>query len=187
MEKKNRNIMLTALSAVPALSFTENLRSALLFALSIFISALTARLISYPLTRKSSKSASFILTAIVNVTVVSGASMVLSGFFYSVFYSLRVYYVLSALSASFFISLFEEDGISYKDALLDTLSVMLLYGFVVIVTALLREIIGSGSVFGKSLFDALIPTLSRPGGAFFSYGVSLALVNAIYIGKEKRK
>lgn len=149
--------------------------------------ALLSSLISYPLTRKTSKPASFIILVIVNTTLVSAAGMLLTAFFYSAFYPLRIYYALSALSVILFLPLISEEDLSFKESFIERVKVVLLYALVVIITALLREVVGSGTVFGHRLFDALIPTLSRPTGAFFTYGVTLGLVNAFYNKKEEVK
>lgn len=184
---KNRNITIVALSGVPALMYSSSLESALVLSLSVLVTALLSRLISYPLIKKSSRGAAVILLLIINSTLVSAVGMVLSALFYAVYYPVRIYFSLSALSMLLFLPLFDDGEMTFKEAVSETLTEALLYLLLVILTALLREVFGSGTIWGKKIFDALVPSLSGASGAFFTYGIVLALLGLFYKGKEEVK
>ena len=50
----------------------------------------------------------------------------------------------------------------------------------------IREILGAGQIFGYTLWDFRIEFFSSSAGAFFVYGICIALFNLIYTNVEKR-
>ena len=62
-------------------------------------------------------------------------------------------------------------------------------GFTVALTLMgtVREILGSGSFFGLALWDFKIAFFTSQAGAFFVYGIFIALFNAVYSYFERKQ
>ncbi len=61
-------------------------------------------------------------------------------------------------------------------------------GFTLALTLMgaIREILGAGAIFGVTLWDFRIEFFSSSAGAFFVYGISIALFNFVYTKVESR-
>jgi len=61
-------------------------------------------------------------------------------------------------------------------------------GFTLALTLMgaIREILGAGAIFGVQLWDFRIEFFSSAAGAFFVYGICIALFNFIYVKAESR-
>ena len=61
-------------------------------------------------------------------------------------------------------------------------------GFTMALTIMgaIREILGAGAIFGVTLWDFRIEFFSSAAGAFFVYGISIALFNLVYTKVESR-
>lgn len=51
---------------------------------------------------------------------------------------------------------------------------------------IIREVLGAGQIFGVTLWDFRIEFFTSSAGAFFVYGVCIALFNLVYTNVEKR-
>lgn len=73
---------------------------------------------------------------------------------------------------------------------IDGLSMGLGFTFALSILGAIREIIGSGKIFGISIFGSAFQPAQlfiMPAGAFITLGCLIALVNAIKTGKENRR
>lgn len=62
-------------------------------------------------------------------------------------------------------------------------------GFAVALTLMgaVREILGAGSIFGLELWEFRIAFFTSPAGAFFVYGIFIAIFNAVYGYVERKR
>lgn len=70
---------------------------------------------------------------------------------------------------------------------LDGLSNGLGFTLALTVMGIIREVLGNGSIFGIELWDFKIGFFTNAAGAFFVYGISIAVFNAIYNRFEEKK
>lgn len=189
MEKKNRTFMLLALSAVPALGLSTNVKTALLLSLGVVVSLVVSRAITYPLVKKSSRGGGAIISLLVSLFVTSSAMMLLEAFLYDVYSGNSVYFALTFL-LGFALSSTSESTLTFKESIVDTLSYSLFFLVSVVLTAVLREVFGSGSFWGLEIGfmkNHLISILTKAQGGFITYGLSLALLSAVCNKKEEEK
>ena len=61
-------------------------------------------------------------------------------------------------------------------------------GFTVSITimGIIREILGKGMLFGKTLWDFKIDFFAKPAGAFLTYGLLIAIFNICYNAVERK-
>jgi len=71
-------------------------------------------------------------------------------------------------------------------AALDGLSTGLGFTFALTFMGIFREVLGSGSIFGAHLWDFKIEFFTSAAGAFFVYGIFIALFNGIYAKVESK-
>lgn len=189
MEKKKRTFMLLALSSVPALGFSCDIKSALVLSVAVLISLVVSRVVIYPLTLKSSKGASFIITLLVSLFVTSALMMMLEAFLYDVYQKMEVYFALTALSG-IALSVTSDSTLTFKECILDTLSFSMSFIAAVVFTSLIREIFGSGSFWGLEIGfiqNYRLPILLKAHGGFMTYAFALALINGVLSKKEEKK
>ncbi len=75
-------------------------------------------------------------------------------------------------------------------SLIDSLGMSVGYGIVIISIAFIRELLGSGTVFGFPIFPSFIKPMLifvLPPGAFFIIGIEIAIINAINKRLAKNK
>ncbi|MCE5223722.1 electron transport complex subunit RsxE [bacterium] len=75
-------------------------------------------------------------------------------------------------------------------SLIDSLGMSVGYGMVIVSIAFIRELLGSGTVFGFPIFPSFIKPMLifvLPPGAFFIIGIEIAIINAINKRLAKNK
>ncbi len=124
---------------------------------------------------------------IIIATFVTIVRMVLDKFIPSLYESMGVYLPLIVVNC---IILGRAESFASKNKVLDSALDGLFtgLGFTCALTLLgmIREVLGSGSLFGLQLWDFKIGFFSSSAGAFFVYGMSIALFNHIYAKVENK-
>lgn len=124
---------------------------------------------------------------IIIATFVTIVRMVLDKFIPSLYESMGVYLPLIVVNC---IILGRAESFASKNKVLDSALDGLFtgLGFTCALTLLgiIREVLGSGSIFGYTLWDFRIGFFSSSAGAFFVYGICIALFNYVY-GKVENK
>ena len=117
----------------------------------------------------------FVLIIATFVTIVK---LALDKFIPSLYDTLGVYLPLIVVNC---IILGRAESFASKNPVLDSAldGLFMGLGFTISITlmGLVREFLGSGAVFGITLFDFSIGFFSSSAGAFFTYGVFIALFN----------
>ena len=124
---------------------------------------------------------------IIIATFVTIVRMVLDKFIPSLYESMGVYLPLIVVNC---IILGRAESFASKNKVLDSAMDGLFtgLGFTCALTLLgiIREVLGSGAIFGYQLWDFRIGFFSSSAGAFFVYGVCIALFNHIYSKAENK-
>ena len=124
----------------------------------------------------------FVLIIATFVTIVR---MVMEKFIPSLYSSLGIYLPLIVVNC---IILGRAESFASKNPVLDSACDGLFtgLGFTLALTAIsiVREVLGSGAIFGLTLWDFKIEFFTSPAGAFFVYAIFIAAFNAIYSAVE---
>ena len=118
---------------------------------------------------------------IIIATFVTIVRMVLDKFIPSLYDSMGVYLPLIVVNC---IILGRAESFASKNKVLDSACDGLFtgLGFTCALTLIgaIREILGAGAIFGYALWDFKIEFFTSSAGAFFVYGLSIAIFNAVY-------
>ncbi len=118
---------------------------------------------------------------IIIATFVTIVRMVLDKFIPSLYDSMGVYLPLIVVNC---IILGRAESFASKNKVLDSACDGLFtgLGFTCALTLIgaVREILGAGAIFGYTLWDFKIEFFTSSAGAFFVYGLAIAIFNAIY-------
>ena len=118
---------------------------------------------------------------IIIATFVTIVRMVLDKFIPSLYDSMGVYLPLIVVNC---IILGRAESFASKNKVLDSACDGLFtgLGFTVALTLIgaVREILGAGAIFGYTLWDFKIEFFTSSAGAFFVYGLAIAIFNAVY-------
>lgn len=118
---------------------------------------------------------------IIIATFVTIVRMVLDKFIPSLYDSMGVYLPLIVVNC---IILGRAESFASKNKVLDSACDGLFtgLGFTVALTLIgaVREILGAGAIFGVQLWDFKIEFFTSSAGAFFVYGLAIAIFNAVY-------
>jgi electron transport complex protein RnfE len=127
----------------------------------------------------------FILIIATFVTLVR---MFLAKYIPTLYSSLGVYLPLIVVNC---IILGRAEGFASKnpvfDSCLDGIFTGLGFTFGITLIGIAREMLGSGSIFGVHLWDFKIQFFTSAAGAFFVFGIFIAIFNAIYMAVENRR
>ncbi len=128
---------------------------------------------------------SFVLIIATFVTIVR---MVMEKFIPDLYSALGVYLPLIVVNC---IILGRAESFASKNPVLDSSldGIFTGLGFTWALTMIgaIREILGSGSIFGLELWSFKIEFFTSAAGAFFTYGVVIALFNGLFASIENRK
>ncbi|MGN0771255.1 MAG: electron transport complex subunit RsxE [Christensenellales bacterium] len=131
---------------------------------------------------------SFVLIIATFVTVVR---MVMEKFIPDLYDSLGVYLPLIVVNC---VILGRAEAFASKNPVLDSAADGLFTGlgftWALTLLGIIREVLGSGSIFGVELWSFRIEFFTSAAGAFFTYGVMIALFNALFAridNSKKRK
>ena len=118
---------------------------------------------------------------IIIATFVTIVRMVLDKFIPSLYDSMGVYLPLIVVNC---IILGRAESFASKNKVLDSAcdGILGVLGFTCALTFIgaVREILGAGAIFGFQLWDFKIEFFTSSAGAFFVYGLSIAIFNAVY-------
>lgn len=121
---------------------------------------------------------SFVLIIATFVTVVR---MVMEKFIPDLYESLGVYLPLIVVNC---VILGRAEAFASKNPVLDSAADGLFTGlgftWALTLLGVIREVLGSGSIFGVELWSFRIEFFTSAAGAFFTYGVMIALFNALF-------
>ncbi|MDD7351445.1 MAG: electron transport complex subunit E [Clostridia bacterium] len=121
---------------------------------------------------------SFVLIIATFVTVVR---MVMEKFIPDLYESLGVYLPLIVVNC---VILGRAEAFASKNPVLDSAADGLFTGlgftWALTLLGVIREVLGSGSIFGMELWSFRIEFFTSAAGAFFTYGVMIALFNALF-------
>lgn len=121
---------------------------------------------------------SFVLIIATFVTVVR---MVMEKFIPDLYESLGVYLPLIVVNC---VILGRAEAYASKNPVLDSAADGLFTGlgftWALTLLGVIREVLGSGSIFGMELWSFRIEFFTSAAGAFFTYGVMIALFNALF-------
>ena len=129
----------------------------------------------------------FILIIATFVTIVK---LVLDKFIPSLYDSLGVYLPLIVVNC---IILGRAESFASKNPVLDSAldGIFMGLGFTVSITlmGIVREVLGAGAIFGVKLWDFEIGFFASSAGAFFTYGIFIAVFNYVLnkIADKKKK
>lgn len=125
---------------------------------------------------------------IIIATFVTIVRMVLDKFIPSLYDSLGVYLPLIVVNC---IILGRAESFASKNTVIESAcdGVFTGLGFTVALTLIgaVREILGAGSIFGIQLWPFKIEFFTSSAGAFFVYGIAIAIFNAVYSKIENIK
>lgn len=118
-------------------------------------------------------------------TFVTLVRMVLEKFIPDLYASMGVYLPLIVVNC---IILGRAESFASKNPVLDSACDGLFTGlgftWALTMMGIIREVLGAGSIFGAVLWDFKIEFFSSAAGAFFVYGLTIAVFNAIYAAIE---
>lgn len=189
MERSNRQAMILSLSSVPALAFSVSFSSALGLGIYTFIALALTTMVSYPLAKSVSKKAAFAVAVLVSVVVVSALMMVLEAFRNEIYSGNGSYFALVAVSALILTAFTGNEGRSFKSVMSDSLQTGSEWLVAVVLTALIREVAGKGTIMGNEiafLSPYRISILQKPFGGFVIYALVTAAVVAVDRKGEKK-
>lgn len=125
---------------------------------------------------------------IIIATFVTIVRMVLDKFIPSLYDSMGVYLPLIVVNC---IILGRAESFASKNTVLDSACDGLFtgLGFTCALTLIgaVREILGAGAIFGVRLWDFKIEFFTSSAGAFFVYGLAIAIFNAVYSKVENAR
>ncbi|MGN0797405.1 MAG: electron transport complex subunit RsxE [Christensenellales bacterium] len=128
---------------------------------------------------------SFVLIIATFVTVVR---MVMEKFIPDLYESLGVYLPLIVVNC---VILGRAEAFASKNPVLDSAADGLFTGlgftWALTLLGVIREVLGSGSIFGMELWSFRIEFFTSAAGAFFTYGVMIALFNALFAKIDNNK
>lgn len=118
---------------------------------------------------------------IIIATFVTIVRMVLDKFIPSLYESLGVYLPLIVVNC---IILGRAESFASKNPVLDSATDGLFTGlgftWALTLMGIIREVLGSGAIFGHELWNFRIEFFGSAAGAFFVYGLMIAIFNSIY-------
>lgn len=121
-------------------------------------------------------------------TFVTLLRMMLDKFIPSLYESMGVYLPLIVVNC---IILGRAESFASKNPVihsaLDGLFTGMGFTWALTLMGIIREILGAGAIFGVQLWDFRIEFFSSSAGAFFVYGICIALFNLIYTKVESRR
>lgn len=168
------------LGACPALGATGSLQSAVAMGVAVFAVMLLTALVMALLRRILPQRAVLAATVLTAALFVSTAQLVLHAMLPSVYKMLGVYLAVAAVNLLVFSRSADNASGGWFGKVLVTGIEFLV---VIAVVALLRELIGLGTVWGQEIafFKAhAVASIQKPMGGFLVYAIVAAIVNALF-------
>lgn len=168
------------LGACPALGATGSLQSGVAMGVTVFAVMLLTALVMALLRRILPQRAVLAATVLTAALFVSAAQLVLHAVLPSVYKMLGVYLAVAAVNLLVFSRSADNTSGGWFGKVLVTGIEFLA---VIAVVALLRELIGLGTVWGQEIafFKAhAVASIQKPMGGFLMYAIVAAIVNALF-------
>ena len=168
------------LGACPALGATGSLQSAVAMGVVVFAVMLLTALVMALLRRILPQRAVLAATVLTAALFVSAAQLVLHAMLPSVYKMLGVYLAVAAVNLLVFNRSADNASGGWFGKVLVTGIEFLV---VIAVVALLRELLGLGTVWGQEIafFKAhAVASIQKPMGGFLVYAIVAAIVNALF-------
>ena len=168
------------LGACPALGATGSLQSAVAMGVAVFAVMLLTALVMALLRRILPQRAVLAATVLTAALFVSAAQLVLHAMLPSVYNMLGVYLAVAAVNLLVFSRSADNASGGWFGKVLVTGIEFLV---VIAVVALLRELLGLGTVWGQEIafFKAhAVASIQKPMGGFLVYAIVAAIVNALF-------
>ncbi len=168
------------LGACPALGATGSLQSAVAMGVAVFAVMLLTALVMALLRRILPQRAVLAATVLTAALFVSTAQLVLHAMLPSVYKMLGVYLAVAAVNLLVFSRSADNASGGWFGKVLVTGIEFLV---VIAVVALLRELLGLGTVWGQEIafFKAhAVASIQKPMGGFLVYAIVAAVVNALF-------
>lgn len=168
------------LGACPALGATGSLQSAVAMGVAVFAVMLLTVLVMALLRRILPQRAVLAATVLTAALFVSAAQLVLHAMLPSVYKMLGVYLAVAAVNLLVFSRSADNASGGWFGKVLVTGIEFLV---VIAVVALLRELLGLGTVWGQEIafFKAhAVASIQKPMGGFLVYAIVAAIVNALF-------
>lgn len=168
------------LGACPALGATGSLQSAVAMGVAVFAVMLLTALVMALLRRILPQRAVLAATVLTAALFVSAAQLVLHAMLPSVYKMLGVYLAVAAVNLLIFSRSADNASGGWFGKVLVTGIEFLV---VIAVVALLRELLGLGTVWGQEIafFKAhAVASIQKPMGGFLVYAIVAAIVNALF-------
>ena len=168
------------LGACPALGATGSLQSAVAMGITVFAVMLLTALVMALLRRILPQRAALAAAVLTAALFVSAAQLVLHAVLPSVYKMLGVYLAVAAVNLLVFSRSADNTSGCWLGKVLVTGIEFLV---VIAVVALLRELIGLGTVWGQEIafFKAhAVASIQKPMGGFLMYAIVAAIVNALF-------
>lgn len=168
------------LGACPALGATGSLQSAVAMGVAVFAVMLLTALVMALLRRILPQRAVLAATVLTAALFVSAAQLVLHAMLPSVYKMLGVYLAVAAVNLLVFSRSADNASGGWFGKVLVTGIEFLV---VIAVVALLRELLGLGTVWGQEIafFKAhAVASIQKPMGGFLVYAIIAAIVNAVF-------
>lgn len=168
------------LGACPALGATGSLQSAVAMGVAVFAVMLLTALVMALLRRILPERAIIAATILTAALFTSAAQLVLHAMLPSVYKMLGVYLAVAAVNLLVFNRSADNASGGWFGKVLVTGIEFLV---VITVVALLRELLGLGTVWGQEIafFKAhAVASIQKPMGGFLVYAIVAAIVNALF-------
>lgn len=183
-----KNLLILTIGLCPTLVISHSLKDSLVLSIIICIVTFMGNIITNISKKFTPESIRKFCNILIIMGIVSIVSLFLEAFFSYSFMEFGIYVPLVGISSIFIRNNFIFNG---KDDFLLSLkyemTLSLFLSTLLILTGIVREIVGHGTIWGISIFgEAYMPVLiiRSPAGALITSGFLLALIN-IYIKKYK--
>ena len=182
-------LMILLLGATPALAATTDVRSALGMGGAVLVILVLSNIITFLLKGKIAHETKLATNILIVTGVVSVVQMLMAAFLPSIYNMLGLYVAIVAVTAltSRQADLADEAQ-SVGEAAKYAVSAGLTLLAVMVVVAVIRELLGSGSIAGMDiafLANYKISALAKAPGAYIVLAIVAAAVSKMGMGKEK--
>lgn len=173
-------VVVLFLATVFVVGSTASLKGAIPMAISALLTLVLSSVILAALNKTLTKDIRLIAIILVVVTVSSVSQILMNAFFYSGYQLVSTYIAVLAVDLAIFTNVKQCSKLSVKDAFVTSLKTGLFYAVVLLAIAVVREVLGAGSIYGYELsfLDSFkLPILQTSFGGYFLLAIVLALVN----------
>lgn len=174
-------LLVMLLGAGPAMAATASVDGALFMGLAVLLVMLLSNLLAALLGKLIPCSAKLPAYAIIGAGVASLVQMLMQAFLPGAAQMLGVYLAVLAVDLLVFAGAEASKG-CVKAAVLGSVKTAVFFTAVMVGTALVREVLGAGSIFGRGipvLTDYNLPLLQNASGAFIVWGIAAAVVSKL--------